>query len=150
MGCFGSKGVPPAADPRDISVDVGRAGAPKKRSPPKIDPNAPFELSTPMLVMLFDTFKQQGRIEKNVVAWRQKAFESKWLIEYSPELIVIFVSQRWCAATPPPALAPPAASTGALTPCPVGRGAGGGTRLAGPRASTTGALLTSRRVRRRI
>ena len=150
MGCIGSKGVPPAADPRDVSVDVRRPGAPKKRGPPKIDPNAPFELSTPMLVMLFDRFKEQGRIEKNVAAWRKKAFESKWLIEYSPELIVIFVSQRWCAAAPPPALAPPTASTGALTPCPVRRGAGGGTRLAGQRASTTGARQTYRRERRRI
>ena len=52
-----------------------RAGAPKKRGPPKIDPNAPFELSTPMLVMLFERFKDQGRIEKNVVAWRKKASE---------------------------------------------------------------------------
>ena len=34
MGCCGSKGVPPAADPRDISVDVRRSRAPKKRGQP--------------------------------------------------------------------------------------------------------------------
>ena len=150
MGCGASTTSKPAPPPPEQpAANVPRARV-QKRGPPKINPNAPFELSTPMLVMLFDTFKQQGRIEKNVVAWRQKAFESKWLIEYSPELIVIFVSQRWCAAAPPPALAPPTASTGALTPCPVGRYAGGGTRLAGPRASTTGARQTYRRARRRI
>ena len=37
MGCFGSKGAPPAADSRDVSVAVQRDEARKKRGPPKIE-----------------------------------------------------------------------------------------------------------------
>ena len=42
-----------------------------------------FEMSTPMLVMPFVRFKQQGRIFKSVAAWRTEAFRNGWLLEYA-------------------------------------------------------------------
>ena len=41
-----------------------------------------FELTTSMLVMSFDNFKVQGRIEKNVEPWRVKALAEGRLVEY--------------------------------------------------------------------
>ena len=41
-----------------------------------------FELSTPMLVMPFEIFQAQGRIEKNVEAWRGPALAEGRLVEY--------------------------------------------------------------------
>ena len=41
-----------------------------------------FELTTSMLVMSFDNFKVQGRIEKNVEPWRVKALAEGRLFEY--------------------------------------------------------------------
>ena len=53
-----------------------------------------FEETTPMLVMPFEQFKAQGRICKSTKAWREEAFEKKWLVEYdeSSGKVVIFVS----------------------------------------------------------
>ena len=42
-----------------------------------------FEISTPMLVMPFPQFKQQGRIFKSVKAWREEAMTSRKLVEYA-------------------------------------------------------------------
>ena len=41
-----------------------------------------FELSTPMLVMPFNTFKAQGRINKSVKTWREPAIKDGRLVEY--------------------------------------------------------------------
>ena len=53
----------------------------------------------PMLVMPFEQFKAQGRIFKSTKAWREEAFEKKWLEEYdeSSGKVVIFISHT-CAA----------------------------------------------------
>ena len=42
-----------------------------------------FELSTPMLVMPYATFKEQGRICKSVVKWRDEALDKGWLVEHA-------------------------------------------------------------------
>ena len=50
---------------------------------PALDGKEPtFELTTSMLVMSFDNFKVQGRIEKNVEPWRVKALAEGRLVEY--------------------------------------------------------------------
>ena len=56
-----------------------------------------FELSTPMLVMTFATFKSQGRIFKSVKAWREEALCKGWLIKHTGEAgkVVIFISHTW-------------------------------------------------------
>ena len=76
-----------------------------------------FEISTPMLVMPFPQFKQQGRISKSVAAWRNEALKSGALIKYAwviggtgkvnedgtldgtleilPGKIAIFISHTW-------------------------------------------------------
>ena len=42
-----------------------------------------FELSTPMLVMPFSVFKQQGRIFKSIKAWREEALATGKLIKFA-------------------------------------------------------------------
>lgn len=54
-----------------------------------------FEMETPMLVMPFTTFLSMGKINKSTADWRTKAFAKGWLVEYSPDMICIFVSHRW-------------------------------------------------------
>ena len=80
MGCAGSKAV----NTSDVTLEY------KKPE---------FESTTPMLVMPFEQFKAQGRICKSTKAWREEAFEKKWLVEYdaSSGKVVIFISHT-CAA----------------------------------------------------
>ena len=56
-----------------------------------------FELSTPMLVMPFLCFKEQGRIYKSTKKWRDEALSKGWLVTYDKASgkIVIFVSHTW-------------------------------------------------------
>jgi len=41
-----------------------------------------FEHSTPMLVMPFTQFKEQGRIMRSVKKWREEALKKGWLVEF--------------------------------------------------------------------
>ena len=77
-----------------------------------------FELSTPMVVVPFNTFKANGRILKSLKPYRDEAFKDGKLIEYAKvvngtgkikpngsldgklelskqDLITIFISHRW-------------------------------------------------------
>jgi len=56
-----------------------------------------FEYSTRMLLMPFLRFKEQGRIEKSIKTWRDKALSQGLLVEYDKASgkIVIFVSHTW-------------------------------------------------------
>ena len=49
-----------------------------------VDPVAAldFELSTPMLVMPFLRFKEQGRIYKSTKTWRDEALSKGWLVKH--------------------------------------------------------------------
>ena len=48
-----------------------------------------------MIVMPFKVFKEQGKIEKSTLEWRTKAFDNGWLVQYTGDLVVIFISHRW-------------------------------------------------------
>ena len=61
------------------------------RKPAAVD----FELLTPMLVMPFKQFKRQGRIAKSTVDWRKEAFAHNWLVQYTADVVCVFVSHRW-------------------------------------------------------
>ena len=67
--------------------------------PPAHEGAPAFELSTPMLVMPFLSFRAQGRICKSTKAWREEALQKQWLVVYdeSSGMVVIFVSHT-CAA----------------------------------------------------
>ena len=41
-----------------------------------------FEHSTPMLVIPFTQFKEQGRIMRSVKSWREEALKKGWLVEF--------------------------------------------------------------------
>ena len=53
-----------------------------------------FEMTTPMLVMPFRTFKAQGRIMKSTKAWRDEALAAGSLVKHEEgsSKIVIFIS----------------------------------------------------------
>ena len=63
---------------------------------------ADFELSTPMLVMPFARFKEQGRIWKSTSTWRADAFRNGWLLPHEPGagLVTVYVSHRWWHSPP--------------------------------------------------
>ncbi len=67
----------------------------KEPQPPPSDAPPDFPLTTPMLVAPWDKFQAQGRIEKNVAAWREKAFADGSLVERRDDMIIFFISQRW-------------------------------------------------------
>ena len=69
----------------------GRSGAATLDTSDVVD----FPMTTPMLVAPWDKFQSQGRIEKNVAAWREKAFKDGSLVEWHKDMIVFFISQRW-------------------------------------------------------
>ena len=59
-----------------------------------------FELLTPMLVMPFSVWRQQGRICKSTAEWREEAFRRSWLVEATAQHICVFVSHRWWHSPP--------------------------------------------------
>ena len=63
---------------------------------------ADFELSTPMFVMPFARFKEQGRIWKSTSTWRADAFRNGWLLPHEPGagLVTVYVSHRWWHSPP--------------------------------------------------
>ena len=65
MGCASST-LAPATDPRRLQAE-GPA----------------FEMSTPMLVMPFLTFKEQKRIFKSIKSWRDDALASGRLVRFA-------------------------------------------------------------------
>ena len=64
-----------------------------------------FEMTTPMLVMPFRTFKAQGRIMKSIQAWRDEALAAGSLVvhEEGSGKIVIFISHTWWDSISTPA-----------------------------------------------
>ena len=56
-----------------------------------------FDLLTPMLVMPYSRFKEQGRIMKSVKGWRDEALTKGWLIEHTKGSgkSAIFISHTW-------------------------------------------------------
>ena len=87
--------------------------------PPPVEPpsTAPpdFPLTTPMLVAPWDKFRAQGRIEKNVAEWREKAFKEGLLVEWREDMIIFFISQRWWWI--PPNRPPETCALRLETPC---------------------------------
>ena len=101
MGCAHSKQV--AATP-----PAHNAPQPQEQHLPLDHTDDPvaaldFELSAPMLVMPFATFKRQGRIFKSVKSWRDAALVDGRLVVYvkdardipAPGRVVIFISHTW-------------------------------------------------------
>ena len=74
-GCGGSKPDQPEFDGLGSPPPALEQGSALGKEPV-------FELSTSMLVMPFETFQVQGRIEKNVEPWRVKALAEGRLVEY--------------------------------------------------------------------
>ena len=96
----------PAPSTAGAAPDPSSAGVPPTpQEPAKDDAATPtpagdadglptFPNETEMLVMPFTAFVSQKRICKSTKAWREKAFEKQWLVEYdeSSGKVVIFVS----------------------------------------------------------
>ena len=132
----------PAAAPLPAEAPAEEpAGSPAQAPPSAAPPD--FPLTTPMLVAPWDKFRAQGRIEKNVAEWREKAFKEGLLVEWREDMIIFFISQRWWWI--PPNRPPETCALRPETPCvPL-------LQLRTPvptparRTGTIGARLTSRR-----
>jgi len=100
MGCGNTKQID-AAPPPNVPRPQAQAVRPNRHIPldHANDPVAAldFELSTPMLVMPFLHFKEQGRIFKSTKTWRDEALGKGCLVTYDKASgkIVIFVSHTW-------------------------------------------------------
>ena len=106
MGCAASSRIQPhpaqVAEDREATAESERQLA-KARAAQAANASAAlrfgqlFELTTPMLVMPFRTFKAQGRIMKSTKAWRDKALAAGSLVvhEEGSGKIVIFISHTW-------------------------------------------------------
>ena len=63
-------------------VKEARARVTKEAKSPCIGSGPDFDIFTPMLVMPFLIFRQQGRIFKSVKPWRDEAMAQGRLVEY--------------------------------------------------------------------
>ena len=92
-GCAGSKpasplqgdqGNPPPAQAQSAAETAPDQGNPSPAQAQSATATAPeFEISTPMLVMPFLVFKEQGRIFKSIKEWREKALADGRLVEHA-------------------------------------------------------------------
>ena len=73
----GRRIVPPFASANPSGSVISYAPRARESSWPE------FEMSTPMIVMPFTAFKEQGRICKSMEAWRRTAREKKALVEFA-------------------------------------------------------------------
>ena len=104
----------PAAAPLPAEAPAEEPAASPAEAPPSAAP-PDFPLTTPMLVAPWDKFRAQGRIEKNVAEWREKAFKEGLLVEWREDMIIFFISQRWWWI--PPNRPPETCALRPETPC---------------------------------